>query len=333
MILAADIGGTKTVLALFSPESGVRAPLKEETFPSARYPDLESVVSAFTKKHGSVAERAVFGVSGPVVEGKARITNLPWVVEEKKIRRRLKIPSVRLLNDLEALASAVPVLEPSDLRTLNRGNPEPGGAIAVIAPGTGLGEAFLTLERWGSGSRYRPRPSEGGHADFAPHDPLEVELLSYLHKRFSHVSYEKVCSGPGIHEIYSFLKATGRGEEPDWLAGKLGSAADPTPVIVDAALSKDRPCGLCLKALHLFCSILGAEAGNLALKVLATKGVYLGGGIPPAILPALEKGSFMHSFQDKGRMSDLLSNIPVHVIKNDRAGLMGAAHYGLTECI
>ena len=331
MLLAGDIGGTKTVMAFFSPGAGVRAPLREETFPSADYPGLEAILRAFVEKHSLKVERAVFGVAGPVVEGTARITNLPWVVEERAIGETLKISSVRLLNDLEALAFAVPILEDADLRTLNRGNPVPGGAIAVIAPGTGLGEAFLTFEWQGSEARYRPHPSEGGHADFAPVSPLEMDLLAHLRKRFSHVSCERVCSGPGIFEIYSFLKESGLGEEPGWLADELGRAADPTPVIVDAALRKDRPPVLCVKTIELFASTLGAEAGNFALKVLATKGVYLGGGIPPAILPVLEEGPFMQAFRDKGRMSELVSRMPVHVIVNKRAALIGAAYHGLTE--
>ncbi len=331
MLLAGDIGGTKTIIALFSPAAGVRAPLREETFPSAGYPGLEAILRAFVDKHSLKVERAVFGVAGPVVEGTASITNLPWVIEERAIGETLKISNVRLLNDLEALASAVPILEADDLRTLNRGKPVPGGAIAVIAPGTGLGEAFLTSERRDSETFYRPHPSEGGHADFAPAGLLEMELLSHLRRRFPHVSCEKVCSGPGIFEIYSFLKERGSGQEPDWLADELGRAADPTPVIVDAALRKDRPSALCVKAIELFASALGAEAGNFALKVLATKGVYLGGGIPPAILPVLEQGPFVQAFRDKGRMSELVSRMPVHVIVNKRAALIGAAHHGLTE--
>ncbi len=336
MLLAGDIGGTKTVLAVFSPEAGLRRPLKEETFASARFPSLEDIVLPFIEKAGvpagSSIDRAVFGVAGPVVQGRSRITNLPWILEEKKLRKVLRIPSLRLLNDLVALAHAVPILEPADLRTLNRGTPDPGGTIAVIAPGTGLGEAYLVLEKWGAGTRYRPHASEGGHADFAPLDSLEVELLGYLHKRFSHVSYERVCSGPGLYEIYSFLKASERGEEPSWLADQFATADDPARVIVQAAVGKDSPSDLCVKTLHLFASILGAEAGNLALKVLATKGVYLSGGVPPAILPILEKGPFLRAFQGKGRMCDLLSSIPVHVLINPRAALMGAGHFGLTEC-
>jgi glucokinase len=332
VILAGDLGGTKTLLALYTSDAGARTPIREETFSSPHYPSLEAMVDAFVSKAAVRIDRAVFGVAGPVLGREARITNLPWVIREKNLRKALKIPSIHLLNDLEALAHAVPILEPADLRTLNKGTPAAGGAIAVIAPGTGLGEAFLTLEKGGTGTRYMPHPSEGGHADFAPVDSLQHELLVHLQKRFAHVSCEKVCSGPGIYEIYCFLRSSGRGEEQAWLAKELAHATDPTPVIVKAAFNKGRPCGLCRKALDLFISILGAEAGNFALKILATKGVYIGGGIPPAILPALKKKAFLQAFRDKGRMSELLSRVPVFVITNPGSALLGAAHFGLTMC-
>ncbi len=238
---------------------------------------------------------------------------------------------MRLINDLEALAHAVTILKPSDLRPLNKGKPLDGGAMAVIAPGTGLGESFLTTDGPDPESRYRAHPSEGGHAAFAPRNPLEYDLLRHLHKRFPHVSYERICSGQGIHDIYAFLKKTGRGAEPAWLAREIEAADDPAPVIVNAAVRTIPPCRLCLKTLNVFTSILGAEAGNLALKVMATKGIFLGGGIPPAILPVLKDGPFLGAFRKKGRMADLLSRVPVHVIMNPRAALLGAAAYGLRE--
>jgi glucokinase len=325
MLLAGDIGGTKTSLAIFSPEAGPRAPLVEATFPSADYPSLEAVVRKFLARVDLEVGQASFGVAGPVVGGRAEITNLPWVIEESQLREALYLSSVRLLNDLEAIAHAVPILSPADLHTLSEGQPAPGGAIAVIAPGTGLGEAYLTWD----GSRYCPRASEGGHASFAPTTPLQVELLRYLQDRLEHVSYERVCSGQGISNIYAFLKDSGRAAEPAWLAERLTAADDPAPVIANAALNTERPCELCISTLDTFISILGAEAGNLALKVLATGGVYLGGGIPPRILPALEQGQFMGAFQRKGRLSDLLACMPVHVILNPEAALLGTACYGL----
>lgn len=323
MLLAGDIGGTKTNLAVFSPEAGPRAPLAEARFPSADYSSLEALVREFLSQVNLKVERASFGVAGPVVAGQATITNLPWVMEETQLREALKLSSVRLLNDLAAIAHAVPFLEPADVHTLNEGKPAPGGTIAVIAPGTGLGEAFLTWD----GSRYRPHASEGGHADFAPTNPLEVELLRYLQDRFEHVSYERVCSGRGLPNIYAFLRDSGYADEPAWLAEELAAADDHTPVIVNTALARE--CELCVATLDTFVSILGAEAGNLALKVLTSGGVYLGGGIPPRILPALEQEQFMRAFRRKGRMLDLLARVPVHVILNPRVALLGAACHGL----
>jgi len=325
MLLAGDVGGTKTNLAVFSPEDGPRAPLAEVTFPSADYPSLEAIVREFLARVDLKVEQASFGVAGPVAAGRAEITNLPWVMEETQLREALNLSSVRLLNDLAAIAHAVPFLEPADLHTLNVGQPTPGGAMAVIAPGTGLGEAFLTWD----GTRYRPHASEGGHADFAPTNSFEVELLRYLQDRFQHVSYERVCSGRGLPNIYGYLKDSGYADEPAWLTEQLAAAGDPTPVIVNAALDSERPCELCVATLNAFVSILGAEAGNLALKVLASGGVYLGGGIPPRILPTLEQKPFREAFRHKGRMSDLLVRVPVHVILNPKVALLGAACHGL----
>jgi glucokinase len=325
MLLAGDIGGTKTNLAIFSPEAGLRAPLAEATFPSTDYPSLEALAREFLSQVNLKVERASFGVAGPVAASQAKITNLPWVMDETQLRETLNLSSVRLLNDLAAIAHAVPFLESADLHTLNVGQPDTGGAIAVIAPGTGLGEAFLTWD----GSRYRPHASEGGHSDFAPTNLFEVELLCYLQDRFEHVSYERVCSGRGLPNIYAYLKDSGYADEPTWLTEQLAAADDPTPVIVNAALNGERRCKLCVATLNAFVSILGAEAGNLALKVLATGGVYLGGGIPPRILPALEQERFVRAFRHKGRMSDLLAGVPVHVILNPKVALLGAACHGL----
>jgi len=325
MLLAGDIGGTKTNLAVFSPEAGLRAPLAEATFPSTDYPSLEALVREFLAQLDLKPEGASFGASGPVVAGRVTVTNLPWVIDETQLQAALNLSFVHLLNDLEAIAHAVPLLEPADLHTLNEGQPTPGGSIAVIAPGTGLGEAFLTWD----GSRYRPHASEGGHTDFAPTNPLEVELLRYLQHRYEHVSYEWVCSGQGLPNIYAFLKDGGYAEEPAWLAEQLAAADDPTPVIVNTALDDEKPSELCVATLNTFVSILGAEAGNLALKVLATGGVYLGGGIPPRILPALKRERFMEAFRHKGRLSGLLARMPVHVILNPKVALLGAACHGL----
>jgi len=325
MLLAGDIGGTKTNLGIYSAEKGPREPMAEATFPSSKYPSLETLVSEFLAQVTLRVDCASFGVAGPVVKGQAKITNLPWVIEEAQLGKSLNLTSVRLLNDLEAIAYGVPLLEPGDLHTLNEGAPIPRGTLAVIAPGTGLGEAFLTWD----GLRYRACPSEGGHADFGPNSPLEIDLLRYLHKKMGHVSYERICSGQGLPNVYAYLKETGYADEPVWLAEQLNSVDDPNPAIVSAALDTEKPCELCRATLGVFVSALGAEAGNLALKVMATGGVYLGGGIPPRMVPALEKGRFMESFTRKGRFSELVSRIPVHVILNPKIALIGAAFHGL----
>jgi glucokinase len=330
MLLAGDIGGTKTNLAIFSSESllhGVRlrAALAQGTFASANYPSLEAIAREFLDQVGQEIDRAAFGVAGPVVNDRAQITNLPWVIDAARVREALALSSVELLNDLEAIANAVPFLASDDLHTLNVGQPERDGAIAVIAPGTGLGEAYLTWE----GGRYRAHASEGGHTSFAPHDPLQIDLLRYLQERFGHVSWERVCSGQGIPNIYAFLKDSGRAQEPEWLAERLATADDPAPVISGAALDGENDCEICSATLELFVSLLGAEAGNLAITVLATGGVYLGGGIPPRILPLLRRGRFVNAFRYKGRMADLLVQMPVHVIMNPKAALLGAACHAL----
>jgi glucokinase len=228
-----------------------------------------------------------------------------------------------LVNDLDAVAHAIPLLEASDLETLNSGIPVKHGALAVIAPGTGLGEGFL---EW-NGTSYRPYASEGGHTDFAPSGPMQLKLLVYLMNRFGHVSYERVCSGIGLPNLYAFIKDSGICPEPDWLREQIAAAPDPSPVISQAAL--DDKAEIAVTTLDLFVSTLGSEAGNLALKVLATGGVYLGGGIPPRIIPFLKKTEFFHSFQNKGRFSSLLANIPIHIILNPEVALIGAARHGL----
>lgn len=324
MLLAGDIGGTKTKLAIFSQEGGWRVPIVEETFPSANYSGLEVLVRAFLARHDFQIERASFGVAGPVIEGEATITNLPWVMEEGQLAQELHIPTVKLLNDLESIAYAVPCLEASDLDTINAGQPVPNGTLAVIAPGTGLGEAYLT---W-NGTAYQAHNSEGGHADFAPGNLFELELLRYMMQRFPHVSYERVCSGKGIPNIYAYLKDSGYAEEPSWLAERLAATADRTPVIINAALDSGTHCELCTATLDTFVAILGAEAGNLMLKVLANGGVYVGGGIPPRILPYLHEERFMQAFQHKGRFTAIMAEVPVHVILNPDIALLGAASYG-----
>ena len=325
MLLAGDIGGTKTALAVYAPEDGPRAPLVEATFPSAAYPSLEALAAEFLKGNRLPVDRASFGVAGPVSGGMSRATNLPWDIEKARLEEELGLGSAYLINDLEAVAHATPFLGPDDLHTLQAGDPDPGGALAVVAPGTGLGEAFLTRE----GRGYRAHPSEGGHADFAPTNEVEVGLVRHLFDRFGHASYERVVSGLGLPNIYDHLREVGHIEASPKVAQEIYRVEDPAPVIVNAALGDGERCGLCDATLDLFVSVLGAQAGNLALTVLATGGVFLGGGIPPRVLPALERGGFVGAFRNKGRFSGLMEKIPINVILHKRVALVGAACYGL----
>ena len=329
MLLAGDIGGTKSRLAIVADGGSPRALLAEEILPSGGFSGVEALIRAFLKRSDCLPQDACLAVPGPVINGRAAVTNLPWIADVEQIRRTFGFRSVCLLNDLAATARAVPLLEPAELHTLAPGEPAAGGAIAVIAPGTGLGEAFLTWD----GGRFREHASEGGHADFGPGSPLEMELLRELRKEDDHVSYELLCSGPGIGRIYRFLRRFPRErtaeEEPARLAARLAEAADPAPVIVDAALAGTSD--LCVRTVRLFVSLLGAEAGNLALKTLATGGVYLGGGIVPRIIPFLEEGGFLAAFRRKGRMAGLLARMPVHAILTPRAALIGATDRGLAE--
>jgi glucokinase len=325
MLLAGDIGGTKSRLAVFAEGGSSREPLAEELLPSGSFGGVEPLIREFLRRTARSPERACLAVAGPVIDGRAAVTNLPWIADANEIRRAFGFRSVSLLNDLAATARAVPLLKPAELHSLSAGKPVAGGAIALIAPGTGLGEAFLTWD----GARYREHASEGGHADFAPGNPLEMELLRELGGETDHVSYETLCSGPGLGRLYRFLRKKGTGEEPARLAARLAEAPDPGPIIIEAALADTSP--LCLRTVRLFASLLGAEAGNLALKTLAAGGVYLGGGIAPRITPFLEEGLFLAAFQRKGPMADLLFRIPVQVILEPRAALIGAADLGLTE--
>lgn len=325
-LLAADIGGTKTVLALIARDDGARLPIHQTTFASGGYPSLEAIVGEFLAGKDVQVERATFGVAGPVVDNRAHITNLPWVVDGGVLSQTLNGATVRLINDLESLAWAVPNLDPSDLETLNVGQPQEHGAIAVIAPGTGLGEAFLVWQD----HCYQPCASEGGHTSFAPAGPVQRELLAHLEARFGHVSNERVCAGPGIPNIYAFLRDTARVAEPDWLRSKLAGVSDQTPLIVQTAL--EGKADICTATLDLFVSILGGRSGSLALTVLATGGVYVGGGIPPRIISKLRGPAFMQAFAGKGRLSDLMSRMPVHVILRPDAALFGAACHALERC-
>ncbi len=329
MLLAGDIGGTKTNLALYASADDLRMPAAEITVPSAQYHSLEAVVHAFLGGMGASIDRACFGVAGPVVHGVARITNLPWAMTEEHLSAELGFARVGLINDLAAIAYSVPWLGAGDLLTISAGEAVPDGTIAVIAPGTGLGEAFITRD----GGSYNVHASEGGHCDFAPTNDDEIDLLRYLLNIESHVSYERVCSGIGMPNIYAYLRDSGHYVEPADLAAQLAATPemkDKTPIIINAALQGDDAPPICRKTLDIFVSILAAESGNLALKVLATGGLYLGGGIPPRIEPHLASEAFRREFQRKGRFAHLLDTVPIHVILYSKAALLGAAHHAAT---
>ena len=318
MILAGDIGGTHARIAPFSIDGGRVQLTSEQIFPSHEHQNLESVLRAFMTTHNVPANTACFGVAGPVRDGIAVLPNLGWTVDAASLARQIGIERVGLINDLEANAYGIAALAASDFTVLNPGAAHAIGNAAVISAGTGLGEAGLYWD----GKILRPFACEGGHADFAPTDPLQTAMLAWLQKQYAHVSWERVLSGNGLFNIYRFLRDSGRGEEPAALTEEL-KHGDPPAVITRAALEKTS--ALCEMALDLVIALLGAEAANLALKIMATGGVYLGGGIAPRILSKLKEPAFMRAFTNKGRMSDMLKAIPVKVILNDGAALLGAA--------
>jgi len=321
ILLAGDIGATKTRLGLFSGSKDHYRLLFEKIFPSQHYSGLEILVTKFLGAKKKIAS-ACFGVAGPVIEGKTKVTNLPWVISTKSLQKELGLRKVGLINDLVANAYGISLLKKRDFETLNVGKKRRGNA-AIISAGTGLGEAALF---W-NGKDHIPSPSEGGHADFAPRNPLEMELLQYLMDRFDHVSYERVLSGTGLSDIYQFLRDSKRyGREPEWLTKRM-KQEDPAAVISEVAQQEKNR--LCTVALDLFTSIYGAAAGNLALQVMAIGGLYIGGGIAPKIIWKLKNTTFMKAFKSKGRYSGMLAHIPVKVIMNDRAALLGAAHYAM----
>jgi glucokinase len=320
MILAGDIGGTNTRLA-FVVAGGERLSVAEEaTFPSREYAGLEAVLERFLSSHRFPVEGACFGVAGPVRHGRVDATNLPWVVDSRSLARQLGLERVGLINDLEANAHGIAELEAKDFAVLNAGAADAQGNRAIISAGTGLGEAGLYWD----GTRHMPFATEGGHATFAPRGALEMDLLRHVSTQFQHVSVERVLSGPGLLQIYRFLRDAGHGEEPAWLAEQLRQR-DPPAVIAETALEGKN--GLCIQALDLLVSIYGAEAGNLALKAMATGGVFIGGGIAPKILSKLRDPMFLESFSAKGRMKPLLLAMPVQVILNDKTALLGAARH------
>ncbi|HSA86072.1 MAG TPA: glucokinase [Nitrospira sp.] len=344
MILAADIGGTKTNLALYDWSTERVEPQRLEIFLSADYKSLEDILVEFLTPPRMVSHpappaaeqgkedetkaqalsepvklsAACFGIAGPVIDNRCQTTNLPWIVDGPAIAKQFDIPRVQLLNDLEATAYGLLWLRNDELEVLNVGNPpKKRQALALIAAGTGLGEG---ISFW-DGKSYRPLPSEGGHADFAPNNDQEIDLLRYLRSQYLHVSYERILSGPGIHAIYEFLRDTKK-NEPTWLAEKI-KVGNPPAEIAQAGLQGQAE--IAEQTLDLFASIYGAEAGNLALKALSLDGVYVGGGIAPKLIAKLQDGTFMKAFTNKGRYKRLMSQMPVKVIMNQQTALIGAA--------
>jgi len=318
VILAGDIGGTKTVLALFDDEGDGLDAIREEVFPSREHASLEEILRQFLAAAGRPALRAAcLGVAGPVMDGRSRVTNLPWEMDERTLGAALEVPRVRLLNDLEAAAHGMLGLPPEDLCVLQGGR-ERRGHMAVIAAGTGLGEALLIWD----GARHAAVASEGGHADFAPRDDLEIDLLRFLRRDLGRVSYERVLSGPGLLSIYRFLRDRDRTPEPAWIGERM-AGEDPGAVISEVGLAGKDP--VCARALDMFVAIYGAAAGNLALTALTVGGVFVGGGIAPKIRPKMADGTFVAAFRAKGRFSPLMESIPVRLALNPRAPLFGAA--------
>jgi glucokinase len=317
-VLAGDIGGTKTRLAIFEVNGSQLESQFENTYKSEEYPSLDGIVAAFLETTQRRCDHACFGIAGPVKEGKSKTTNLPWLVDVSRLRNTLGLKNVSLLNDLEANAWGITALSETDFFTLNVGIPGASGNVAVIAAGTGLGEAGLYWD----GHRHRPFASEGGHADFGAGNEFELELFKFLAQRFGHVSWERILSGPGLVNLYRFLLQHRQSSEPEWLAKEM-RAGDPAEAISKAALSNRDP--TCIEALDLFVYLYGMEAGNHALKIMAMGGVFIGGGIAPKILDKLKETTFMEAFCAKGRMANLLRDMPVKVILNDRTALYGPA--------
>jgi glucokinase len=321
LILAGDVGGTKVALALFDFQGGALHHAAEKRYPAKEYPGLEAIVKEFLGEQVGKVSAACFGVPGPVRHGVLRLTNLPWTLDSRKLSLDLGIDHVFLINDLEANGYGIPELKADQIFTLSAGDASAAGNRALISAGTGLGEAFLV---W-NGKRHIPMASEGGHCDFAPRTEDDIDLFRHLKRKLGgRVSYERVIAGVGIKSVYDFLRDEQKMDEPAWLKERM-EAEDPNAVIGE--LGESGKSEICAKTLDIVVGAYGAEAGNLALKVLATGGVYVGGGIAPKILKKLEDGTFMKAFTDKGRLSDLLVQTPVRVILESRAALMGAAAY------
>jgi len=317
LLLAADVGATKTNLALYAVADGVLTAVDEAHLVNEGYGGLEDVVRTFLRDRTDVPSAACFGIAGPVAEGRSRMPNLGWLIDAAGLARTLRLARVVLLNDLEANAHGIATLSPEQLMVLNPGAAVARGNAALIAAGTGLGEATLYWD----GTRHHVCASEGGHADFGPRNAEEIGILGRLMDRFGHVSWERVVSGPGLHNIYDALDVP---EVPE-VAARIASAADSSATITE--LAQTGGSARAARALDVFVSAYGAEAGNLALKTLATGGIYVGGGIAPKLLSRIADGTFMRGFTDKGRFSEWLGRIPVRIILDQKTALRGAAAY------
>src|SRR5439155_7721038 len=325
MILAGEIGATRTRLAAFETQGNKLQQVVEKIYMSQEHGGLPEIISDFIRTEGIPVQSACFGVAGPVRAGSSKISNLPWIIDSHELGRQLKLNSVGLINDLEAYAYGIDALESKDFIALSEGSEDAEGNRAVISARTGLGVAGIYWD----GFRHHPFACEGGHSDFAPRNDLEMELAQYLRKKFGHVSCERLLSGPGIKNIYDFFRDAKKAEEPDWLKQQISEAADPPALISQLAL--EAKTAICEQALSMFVSIYGSETGNCALNFMATGGVFIGGSIAAKIVPKMQDPIFMKSFLDKGRMQSLLADMPVKVIANDNAGLMGAARYTLVQ--
>ena len=325
MILAGEIGATRTRLAAFETEGNRLKCVVEKTYMSQNHSGLAEILPQFIRGEGIPVHSACFGVAGPVRAGRSKISNLPWTIDAKELASQLKLNSVGLLNDLEAYAYGIDALESKDFITLSAGSDDAGGNRAVISAKTGLGMAGLYWD----GFRHHPFACEGGHADFAPRDQVQMELLAYLQKEFGRVSCERILSGPGIRHIYDFLRDTKKAEEPAWLREQLAATQDQPPLISQLAL--EGKAAICEKTLEIFVGVFGAEAGNCALRYMSSGGIFIGGTIAAKIAPAMQTRGFMQAFLDKGRMETLLKDMPVQIVTNDDCGLIGAARYTLVQ--
>jgi glucokinase len=319
-ILAGDIGGTKVNIALYQTGEKGLTILRQQSFHSKDYSSLTAVIQQFTG-NDALPEKICMAVAGPVIDGKVKITNLPWQLDSNAMRKELQVKNISFINDLEATAFGLAGLKPEQLSKLDEGNAEQHGNIAIIAPGTGLGEAGLYWD----GKFYHPFATEGGHSAFASRTPLDFELYNWLAKQFNYICWEHVICGPGIHNIFRFLTEEKKNKIPEWLLKEM-ETEDPSAVISENAIAgKDE---VCIQAMELFIRYLATESSSLVLKYKATGGLFLGGGIPPKILPLLKKDNWQQLFFESDRMETLLQQTPVNVILNEKTPLLGAVYYG-----